>query len=149
MLVRALEVSDIIIINFGLHCNPCNSSYFKNLLGKIATVLKEHIIQHPDKQVIFRNTLPQHFKNNHKSEDGYFQAFNESGNCSGKANWTNDHMKQICKTYGFKYLDSIPLYAERWDMHRSWNKPPDCTHFCYMPEVTIPEIALLDRLVTS
>ena len=78
MFLKALEISDIIIINFGLHYGPCNTTQFKETSEMAANILTEHISKHPHKQAIFRNTLPQHFKNTNKSEDGYFQEFNVS-----------------------------------------------------------------------
>ena len=56
-------------------------------------------------------------------------------------------MREVAKKYGFKYLDSVAIYADRWDLHYPNHKPAaDCTHSCYTPETIIPELALLNEL---
>ena len=80
-LIEALKVSDIIIINLGLHFNKCRVSEYRKSLKDVAKVLKQHITTHPNKEVLFRNTLPQHFRH---SKDGYLQVFNKSEKCLTK-----------------------------------------------------------------
>ena len=149
MIQQVLETTDIMVMNLGLHYNKCNVKQYRSNLVEMAKIMKSEMMKHPHKQVICRNTLPQHFQ----GVDGnfYFEGFDKSLKCSQKTNnlqhWTNKHLKEICKTYGFKYLDSFPIFADRWDMHEPWRIPPDCSHYCFTPELVVPEIALLNQLL--
>ena len=151
MIVKEIQNSDIIILNLGLHYGACNVSIHKRTLEKLAYILKTELSKHPEKQVVFRNTLPQHFYRG-KGRDRYFHGFNKSKKCFGTNNvqhWTNKHLKEVSKEYGFKYLESFPIYADRWDLHITRTGRLDCTHFCYTPELIVPEIALLNTLITA
>ena len=151
MIVKEFQKSDIIILNLGLHYGACNVSTYKRALEDIAHILNTELSKHPEKQVVFRNTLPQHFYRG-KGRDRYFRGFNKSKICFGTNNvqhWTNKYMKEVSKHYGFKYLESFPIYADRWDLHVRKTGRLDCTHFCYTPELIVPEIALLNTLITA
>lgn len=110
----------------------------------------------PRTQIILRSTLPQHFRAEKKFRGGYFQEeadrskFAYSKCLTGPndlAHWTNPILRRIAHAYGFQYLNSFPLYADRWDLHYLNKTPTDCTHWCYTPEVIGPEVALLNQLV--
>ena len=109
-------------------------SEYRESLEDVAKVLKQHITAHPHKEVIFRSTLPQHLRN---SKDGYYLVLNKSAKCLRKStwneHWTKKQMEEISRIYGFKYLNSTSVYVDRWDL----NESPDCTHFCYTPEVIV------------
>ena len=149
MIQMALKTSDIMVMNLGLHYNKCTVAQYKDSLVELAKIMKLEMKEHPYKQVICRNTLPQHFQAVNGSF--YFEGFDKSLQCSRKPNnlhhWTNKHLEEICKAYGFKYLDSFPIFADRWDLHEPWRIPPDCSHYCFTPELVIPEIAMLNELL--
>ena len=149
-LLKVISESDIIIFNLGLHYFYCNVSTYKAALEEVAGLLKEELTRNPYKQVVFRSTLPQHFYMG-TNIGGYSSGFNKSAKCFGEnhvEHYTNKYMKEVSKRYGFKYLDSFPIYAARWDLHFPNNKRPDCTHFCYTAEIVIPELALLEQLLS-
>ena len=149
-IVQAFSESDIIVFNLGLHYENCSISTYRAALEEVAGLLKEELTRYPHKQVVFRSTLPQHFYMG-KNIGGYFPKFNKHISCYGVNNvqhWTNKYMKEVSKRYGFKYLDSFPIYADRWDLHFPNKTMPDCTHFCFTPETIIPELALLEQLLT-
>ena len=151
MIAEEIQNSDIIIFNLGIHYDKCNISTYKRALEEIASILKTELIKHPEKQIVFRNTLPQHF-NIGNNTGGYFPGFKKSTACFGNNNvqhWTNKYLKEVSKQYGFKYLESFPIYADRWDLHPPKTDSLDCTHFCYTPELIVPEIALLNTLITA
>ncbi len=63
--------------------------------------------------------------------------------------FSNYHLKEIADKYGFKFLFSAPIYKERGDLHfpERMEIKPDCTHWCYTPELIVPELALLNKLL--
>ena len=148
--LKALSQSDIMILNLGLHYSRCNTSTYRAALEEVAGLLREELTRHPHKQVIFRSTLPQHFSNG-KRNGGYFRGFNKDRTCYGenyRQHWSNKYMKEVSKRYGFKFLDSFPIYADRWDLHFPDSPVKlDCTHFCFTPETIIPELTLLEQIL--
>ena len=144
-ILQAFSESDIIVFNLGLHYDKCNISIYKAALEEVAGLLKEELTRHPHKQVVFRSTLPEHFYDG-TNTGGYLRDLNNEISCYGinyQQHWTNKYMKDVSKRFGFKYLGTFPIYAERWDLH--FLEQLDCTHYCYTPETVIPELALLDR----
>ncbi len=139
---------DIIIYNFGLHYEFCSQWEFVTDMTQVADILKAETAKHPKKQVVVRSTLPQHFPGN----NGYFVAprtqFDIYDSCANKTtekeHRSNKALQNIAEQYGFKYMDSFPIYMERWDLH--W-RSGDCTHNCYTAEITVPELALLNTLL--
>ena len=113
-------------------------------MEEVVGLLKEELTRHPYKQLIFRNTLPQHFNSRQNGRSGeYYNIVNKDRKCYGINNiphWTNKYLKEVAKKYGFKYLDSFPIYAARWDLH--FPAKSDCSHNCYTPETVIPELTL-------
>ncbi len=131
----------------GLHLQSCSNPVFKQIAFEMAEVIKDEVTRHPQKQVIVRSTLPTHAPYNENDD-----VLLTTRNCQQEArrdHFTNYYLKQIADTYGFKFLFSAPIYKERGDMHlplRKQNKN-DCTHWCYSPEVIVPELALLNKLL--
>ncbi len=117
----------------------------------MADIFKEEMILYPEKQVIFRSTPPQHFDGGGVYPPGYFQEDIPGQKCLNKPFRKQFHanicLREVSQKYGFKYLDSAPLYMDRYDMHFPDSYKTDCSHFCYTPEVIIPEIALLNTLL--
>ncbi len=117
----------------------------------MAEILKKEVKQHPWKQVVFRSTPPQHFNGGGVYPAGYFQGEVEGQGCLdkpfGKELYSNFCLKEISEVYGFKYLNSAPIYVDRYDMHFPFHHRVDCSHFCHTPEVYIPEIALLNQIL--
>ncbi len=121
---------------------------FVKILKQVADILKAEVTRNPDKQVILRSTLPQHFPGN----DGYYEKQKKENHmyeqCDHtstlKEHFSNKHLKNTAEQFGFKYMDSFPIYMDRWDLH--W-KLGDCTHNCYTEETAVPELALLNRLL--
>ncbi len=137
-----LYTSDIVIFQIGIHYNA--DQKFVPLLTKFGQIAQEEMMKSPGKQVILRNTLPQHLS----GEGGQYQPKMKHKGCTKISlyteHWTNQHIKMTAEHYGLKYMDSAPFYVDRWDLHM---KPTDCTHSCITPEVTVPEMALLNSLL--
>ncbi len=135
----------IVVFNMGLHYTFCARKIFTETLRQVTEIFKAEVRKHPEKQIIFRSTLPQHFPGN----DGYFAKSGQLEKCANrttyKEHFTNQYLKDIAKFYRFKYMDSFPIYMDRWDLHNV--KPGDCTHSCITTEITVPELALLNSLL--
>ncbi len=114
----------------------------------MAEILKEELSRHPEKQVIFRSALPQHFYS-HDGKEGYYTttATTCGPTLTPKSHFANFYVEQITNFYGFKFLDSTGIYKDRWDMHFPHAPELDCSHWCYSPEIYVPEIALLNQLL--
>lgn len=141
-----VQKSDVVLFNMGLHFEKCTKESFAKTLTKVAELFQMEVSKHPDKQVILRSTLPQHFP----TKNGYYDVMhrNRQPGCAQKStveeHWSNEFLKNTKQQFGFKYLDSFPIYKERWDLH--W-KPIDCSHSCHTAETTVPELALLNNLL--
>ena len=148
----------------GLHYRNCTVTSFLETLYKVADILEEETRKHSEKSVIFRSTLPQHFYAGPNFPPGYFIAsrlFRENkdkyknigcwNHTFTKMHWTSFYLEKVSRLYGFGFLDSAPLYTDRWDLHiiKTVNdvKEVDCTHYCYTPEHFVPEVALLNELL--
>ncbi len=139
-----LKTSNIVIFQTGIHYNYAKKEFYVSILTKLGKIAQEEMIKGPGKQVILRSTLPQHFQ----GKGGWHQPRTKGKGCkkisSYKEHWTNEYLKKTAEHYGLKYMDSAPFYVDRWDLHM---RPIDCTHSCITPEVTIPEMALLNSLL--
>ena len=146
ILKSIINRSDIIVANLGLHYYFCTVGHYEEALRLFSQLLKEEIKLHDWKQIVYRATLPQHFYS--KSNTGFFQKFNPNSSCakvtSVVENPTNALLKAAAERYGFKYLDNYYIYKDRYDLH-SRIKIGDCTHYCYSPELLVPELILLDQ----
>ncbi len=117
----------------------------------MAEVLKQEQTSHPEKQIIIRSTLPQHFDNHQLYPPGYYYGSIMNTKCLNESNFkehfSNFYQQRLCTDFGFKYLNSAPLYAERWDLHYDkvsyFKNHNDCTHWCFTPENIMPEVALI------
>ncbi len=155
MLQQYFDQSDIILFNMGLHNSfwRCPKQTTMNILNRVARILQSELTMNPQKQVIFRSTLPQHFPGN----DGYYAAaqvpqYKQVGcqkltTTTRREHETNDLLKFVAEKYKFKYLDSFPIYMDRWDLHWKPTSSVDCTHSCITAEVTVPELALLNSIL--
>ena len=128
-------------------CSP--EERYKKALHKLGKLFRELSAQNTDKVIIARSTLPQHFDNHGIYPDGYYKHFdgNFTRRCTEKSNWhehrNNALLKQVSDVYGFHYLNSAALYAERWDKH----EPRDCTHYCVEPETSFAEMQLICQII--
>ena len=121
----------------------------------MADILKKEVQLHPEKVVILRSTLPQHFDGMKVLPDGYYIESMPYKSCLketfSEKHWTNVYMEKVSSRYGFGYLNTAPLYMDRWDLHIAThvakNSKVDCTHWCYTPEVFGPEVALMNQLL--
>ncbi len=142
-----IKESDIVVFNMGLHFAFCPRKSFRYTLKKMTDFLKIEVSTHPEKQVILRSTLPQHFPTTSGYKD-HLKTRDITESCPHRStteeHWSNEFMRNISQQFGFKYLDSFPIYKDRWDLH--W-KPNDCTHNCYTAETTVPDLALLNNLL--
>ena len=133
----------------GLHMATCSESVFVRNLQEMCNILQKEVKLHPEKQVMFRSTLPQHFDSSDGS--GYYNGQFKPTSCAVqptvRSHWTNEVTKHVSMQYGFKYLDSAPIYMDRWDLHFPDHVHLDCTHFCYTPETFVPEFVLLNQLL--
>ena len=145
---RVLATSDIIIANLGLHYHFCSVRAYGESLRLLSELLQEEKLKHKHKQVVLRATLPQHFIS--KSNTGFYERYISNATCAKIASKvehpTNGILREATKRYGFKYLDNYHIYKGRYDMHTHIKKG-DCTHYCFSPELTIPELILLDQLL--
>ncbi len=116
----------------------------------MSNILKEEVTANPEKQVLVRSTLPQHFYSIMMGivPDGYYNASAKGTICwnTGKIknHFTNFYLEQIAKNLGFNYVDSAPIFVERWDMHFPKKRAVDCSHWCYSPEYIVPELAVFN-----
>ena len=132
-------------------------SYFIDKLHQLAHILRKELASHPEKVVIFRSTLPQHFDGMELLPDGYYTDGFTYKACMKEtfsgAHWTNVYMEKISKEYGFKFLYSAPVYMDRYELHLEYDGGRktriDCTHFCYSPELVGPELTLLTQLLLT
>ena len=137
--------SEIIIANLGLHYSTCPLQGYGEILYKFSKELKNNIAKNKNIQIVFRATLPQHFKND--KNNGFFSG--KKTECtnysSGMEHPSNALIGYMAKQFGFKYLNSYHIYQDRFDLHTE--QKGDCTHYCYTPELIIPELKLLDQLI--
>ncbi len=110
-------------------------------------VLKKEVDLNPRKQVIIRNTLPTHAP--YTEDDAALLTRRKCWNETKKDHFTNYYLEQMARKLGFKYLYSAPIYKDRGDMHLPARKEDknDCTHWCYSPELFVPEMALINKLL--
>ena len=126
---------------------PCPFEEFLNTLLRFASIFTEEKWKDPRKVFIFRNMPSQHFN----VADGFFKEVMSSTEkeCSKKPNllehWTGIYMKEVSQVYGFHFMNSAALYADRWDLHFPENR--DCIHSCLTPEVAIAEMALMNQIL--
>ena len=127
-------------------------------LKVFAIILQQELQSHPEKTVIVRGTLPQHFSGHGIFPDGYYiqdlAAKVKKKKCITHSNyedhWTNFYLKTFSKTNGYAYLDSPSIYADRWDLHKQMPGPKvDCTHFCHTPETLVAELVLLNDILKN
>ncbi len=151
MLQQHVVQADIILFNMGLHYHDCPKQIYISTWNRVAGILRAELLRDPKKQVILRSILPQHFPGN----DGYYvetkvPQYKRTG-CAKKTTMreheNNGILKATAKQYNFKYLDSFPIYMDRWDLHWREKQSVDCTHSCITAEITIPELALLNSLL--
>lgn len=135
--------SDIILFNMGLHYETCTNQSYRDSINNVSTIFKEELTRHPEKQVIIRSTTPQHY-----AGYPYYTLGQKDWNCQKRTtyneHWTNKILKSAAKQYGFKYMNSFPIYMDRWDLHF---RKMDCTHSCVTAEVIVPEMALLNSIL--
>ncbi len=134
----------------GLHFQPCTEDQLLRTAFQMANVIEEEVRLHPAKQVIIRNTLPQHFHYFGAVPHGYYDPTAQGSICwksNKKDHFTNYYTSQIADLYGFKFLNSAPVYMERWDLHFPKHKKSDCSHWCYTPEIYVPELSILNQLL--
>ena len=61
---------------------------------------------------------------------------------------TNYFLKNMAKRFKFSFLDNFSLYYERGDWNRGkTSSSVDCTHYCYTPELILPEMVLLTQFI--
>ncbi len=139
-----LKTSDTVIFQTGIHYGGARKEFYVSILTKLGQITQAEMMKCPGKQVILRSTLPQHFP----GKGGWYPPKMKGKCCrkisSYKEHWTNEYLKMTSEHYGLKYIDSAPFYVDRWDLYLT---PEDCTHSCITPEITIPEIALLNSLL--
>ena len=140
--------SDIMIANLGLHYYFQSVGMYGETLRVFSHILQNEMIKDKRKQVVFRATLPQHFLS--KANTGLYEQYNPNASCAKSTsiieNHTNALLKAAAEKYGFKYLNNYYIYRDRFDLH-SRTKKGDCTHYCYTPELIIPELILLEQLI--
>ncbi len=153
MLQQYFQQSDVILFNIGFHYSfeNCPKQITMKTLNRVAAMLQSELAKKPQKQVIFRSTPPQHFAGN----DGYHAAaqvpqYKQVG-CqkltTRREHETNDLLKFVAEKYKFKYMDSFPIYMDRWDLHWKPKTAMDCSHNCIIAEVAVPELALLNSIL--
>ena len=137
----------------------CTVTHLLETLHKLAGVLREETKQ-LKKTVLFRNTLPQHYagpeipSQNYEDSPEYLNSSLRKDNrylnqTFDQMHWTSFYLEKVSRLYGFGFLDSDPLYTDRWDLHFQLPgaSKVDCSHYCYTPELFVPEVALLTELL--
>ncbi len=136
----------------GVHFASCETEEFLERAFEVMDVIKKEVVLNPNKQVIIRSTLPMHtFSTIPLSTlPQFYSDLSPEHSCKLKTlqnHHTNFYMEQISKLYGFKFLNSAPIYKDRGDLHFPERQRSDCIHWCYSPETYIPEIVLLNQLL--
>ena len=144
-LQKIFKISDIIIINIGLHYTLATIIEFQRSINNVAKLFYTLVKRNPKRIVIFRGTTPQHFVTTTGS--GFFRDYGEhSDKCTNQSantkNPTSPIIQYTAERYGFKYFDTFQILKDRWDLH-----PKDCTHYCYSKEMFEPQIILLSLLL--
>ncbi len=145
-LLHYISDTDIVILNIGLHYHFCPLFTFTVSLQKLAEVLSAAARERPRMRIVFRATLPQHFMSSHQT--GFFED-NDMECAKVKATTphpTNVFLKNYATQFRFLYLDTFALYAERYDLHSVFNRA-DCTHYCFCPELIVPEVIMLAMML--
>ena len=167
-MLNVLSLSDIIILNLGIHYHKCTVLSFFLASNKATDLLIVETRKNPHKKVVLRSTLPTHHlaTQNRKTKTGVFRPglFDEMRK---KTCWhgvppvddpTNGHQKTLAETFGFAFYDAFNVYKARGDLHsvkylfdsKAKNRSVrDCTHFCYSPELIFPELALLNNALEN
>ncbi len=141
-----LNTSNSVIFQTGIHYTCAREEFYVSLLTKLGQIVQEQMMKCPGKQVILRSTLPQYFQ----GEGGWCPPKVEGRGCSKyldiqKIGPLNIYVEMRAEHCGLKYMDSASFYVERWDLHMT---PKDCTHTCITAGVTVPELALLNSLLS-
>lgn len=145
-----LAISDIVVFNMGAHYLRCTLFQFAESFQSMSKLLKTELQKNPGKRIIVRNTLPSHFKS--RSQLGLFMesALRENTTCMPHrplvGDPTTSYQRVAADRLGFLFLDGYNIYKTRYDLH-SLTDYRDCTHWCYTPELIIPEMALLNQLL--
>ncbi len=142
MIETVLKRNHIIIVNLGLHYHFCGLNVIYENIHFLCKLLSA---QKVTQQVIFRSTLPQHFHSHLNT--GFFRNPTNTSCTSSSPKFqhpTNPMVRDTVIKYGFKYLDNFDIYKDRYNLHTT---PGDCTHYCFTPELLMPELVLLDQLL--
>ena len=141
LLKHFITISDILILNFGLHYEKWNIMEYVTYVESMSEMLNAS-----GKTVILRSTTPQHFP----AAGGFYHSrlksvLSECINIPNQApHPTNIILKAMAEKYGFGFLDEFLLFSPRWDLHY---KKGDCTHYCHTSELFYPQITLLLQLL--
>ena len=149
IIIREIKNADVIIFNQGLHQNNLCGGAMHLYLNDRGHLLQQET-QGTSKQVIIRSTVSQHFIT--ESGDGFWEdRIKTSKKCvivNPNSHYSNHYLQEMARKYNFKYLDNFPLFYERGDMVKGWNgKEADCAHYCFSPEIILPELVLLTELI--
>ena len=136
-----INISDILILNFGLHYEKWTIMEYVSYVETMAEILDAS-----EKLVLLRSTTPQHFP----TKGGFFDPKSkvELSECTSTEHFithpTNIILESVARKYGFGFLDEFVLFASRWDLH---SKKGDCTHYCHTSELFYPQIIVLLQLL--
>ena len=154
VLTHALENTDVIVFNQGLHqrhlTGPEMSMYF-NRLGRFL----HHQTHTASKRVIIRSTTTQHFVS--INGDGLYELRVKflkrcARHLTNPLQHPSSHfLRVIAKKFSFQYMDNFPLFYKRGDLvlGPQQGKGVDCTHHCFSPEIIHPEMVLLTELIEN
>ncbi len=141
------EICDFCVLFTGLQMTACSDKQFLETAFQMADILEESVYFHPQKQVIFRSTMPSHSRYNVQEP---ILADTGSSGCwaqTKRNHFSNAYLEQVSNLYEFRYLNSAPIFMDRGDMHLPEHELTECSHWCYSPETVVPEIALLNDLL--
>ncbi len=150
-LLKFVEVGGIVIFNFGLHYKHWNLLDFHRIVSRVAVQLGQ--MKKNGTTILFRNTLPQHFPT--ASNTGIYSHYTakKGGKCV-KVTHPEKHpsdiiMEHYAKIHNISILNDYILFLDRWELHSVKNKHLhlDCTHFCYTPELAVPQLVLMNQLL--
>ena len=131
------EISDIVLVNIGLHYDGWNIVDYILYVEAMAEVLSQS-----QKRAIIRNITPQHFDTQRGLHDKNRVA--QMRFCKNETNRYSHPMnivlKSITDRYRLGFMDEHVLLASTWDLHY---RETDCTHFCHMSGLLYPQITVL------
>lgn len=139
------RLSDMMIVNVGLHYHQLSGALFSQVLRYVRSILEEDKGMHPHKRHIYRLTFPTHF-----GRTGLYDAWNRSDGCYQRARsaWTAEAARGMMGE-NISILDYDNVMKRRGDLHSRKRLNGDCAHWCYSYELFYPFFQLISKILMS